>query len=83
MSAAAQECAGSLRSPAELADTSGVDLGPVQGVAVRPMSAVRAEKLERARCASLNLLPLRLLRRPQRCQPVMRGIRARPACFLS
>ena len=56
MSAAAQECAGSLRSPAELLDTSGVDLGILQGVAVRPMSAVRAEKLERARCAHACVL---------------------------
>ena len=51
VSAAARECAGSLRSPAELLDTTGVNLGSVQGVAIRPMSAVRAEKLERARCA--------------------------------
>lgn len=51
VSAAAEECAGSLRGEAELRDRTGADLGGGR----RPMSAVRAEKLERARRARMRL----------------------------
>ena len=50
VSAAAAECAGSLRRSSELRDRTGADLNGGR----RPMSAVRAEKLERARRACMQ-----------------------------
>ena len=53
MSAAAAECAGSLRSAAELRDATGADTSAGAGP-TRSMAAIRAEALERSQCAFLK-----------------------------